>query len=94
MFEAALVNPDSLADVESFEGDSGTAQLENILSADVDAYQMRTGSDDFEILRTRPRSGTRNRDFLWLSDEEMEELFPKLAARFSRQSDGNEAGCG
>jgi Protein of unknown function (DUF4240) len=92
VFEAALVNPDSLADLESFDGDGATAQLESILSVDVDAYQMRIGSDDFEILRTRPRSGTRNRDFLRLSEEEMRELFPKLAAKVSRQRDGNEVG--
>lgn len=88
VFEAALVNPDSLADLESFEGGSATAQLESILSVDVDAYLMRTGSDDFEILRMRPRSGTKNSDFLGLSEDRMKELFPKLAARFSRQRDG------
>jgi hypothetical protein len=95
VFEAALANPDSLAELESFEGGGEAVQLEAILSADVDAYQMRTGSDDwrdFEFLRTRPQSGTRNRDFLRLSDEEMRELFPKLAARFSREPDGHEIG--
>jgi len=92
VFEAALADPDSLANLERFDGDSGEVQLENILAVDVDAYMARTGSEDFEILRTRPRSGTRNSDFLMFSDEEMRELYPKLAARFPGYSAREKAG--
>jgi len=92
VFEAALAEPDSLAELENIEGTGEVPQLEAILSVDVDAFQQRTGLDDFEVLRKRPRSGTRNRDFLRLSDNERREFFPKLAAKFSGPHHASDTG--
>ena len=82
VFEAVLAEPDSMAELDCIPHDPRSARLEEMLGVVADAYQHRTGSEDFEILRTRPLHGTRNLDFLRLSEKEELELFPKLAARF------------
>ena len=84
VFEGVLADPDSMAELDCIPQDRRSARLEEMLAVDAHAYEQRIGSDDIEILRSRPRHGTRNLEFLRLSEKEELELFPKLAARFSK----------
>jgi hypothetical protein len=84
VFEAVVADPDSMADLDCIPHDPRSARLEEMLGVDADAYRQRTGTDDIEILRSRPLHRTRNCDFLRLSEKEELELFPKLAARFPK----------
>ena len=85
VFEAVLADPDSMAELDCIPHDRRSARLEEMLGVDADAYRQRTGADNIEILRSHPLHGTRNLDFLRLSEKEELELFPKLAARFSKR---------
>ncbi len=91
VFEAALTDPDSLADLETFDGDEGYPRLEPMLSVDSSAYCRRIGGDryDFEALQRyealRPRRTPpvlKNPELLHTADHDVARLFPKLAARF------------
>jgi hypothetical protein len=85
VFETVLADPDSMAELDCIPSDPRAARLEEMLAVDAYAYEQRTGSEDIEILRSRPLHGTRNLDFLRLSEKEELELFPKLAARFTKR---------
>jgi len=91
VFDGALTDPDSLAGLESFDGDEGYPRLERMLSVDRSAYCKRIGGDcyDFEALQRfealsprRPLPVLKNRELLRTSDRDAAGLFPKLAARF------------
>jgi hypothetical protein len=88
VFEAALVDPDSLAELGSFDGDP---RLEEMLGVDVEAYRKRLGQDphDMDAIQQyhalRPRRvhpALQSPELLEVSDEDALKLYPKLAARF------------
>jgi hypothetical protein len=94
VFEAALADPDSLAELEleRFDGDYGRdPRMEAILYVDTGAFCRRAGRDahDFETRQRyealRPpwsRPALKNEELLKVSDDDANRLFPKLAARF------------
>jgi hypothetical protein len=88
VFEAALVDPDSLAEAGRFDGDP---RLEKMLYADTHAYLKRLGRDPYDIEAIQQYHALRPRrvhpalqspELLEVSDEEALQLYPKLAARF------------
>jgi hypothetical protein len=88
-FEAALANPDSLAELKNFDGTEGQPRLEKMAYVDKDAYLKRAGSDDFEtvcnyeaLLPKRVHPTLKNRDLTNTSYEQAKALLPRLAARF------------
>jgi hypothetical protein len=90
VFEAALAEPDSLAELE-LERFDGEPRLEAILYVGIDAFCRRLGRDqcDFEA-RQRYEAlqppwihpALQHEELLKVSDEDAKKLFPKLAARF------------
>lgn len=93
VFEAALVEPDSMVELESFDGSGEYPRLEKMLSVDADAFLKRSGRGvhDFEALERYealcPKLSPqvlRNEELMDLSEEGEKALFPKLAARFPR----------
>ena len=84
IFETVLADPDSMADLNCISQDRRSARLEKMLGVAEDAYRQRLRSDDIDIPQISPLHGTRNLEFLRLSEKEELELFPKLAARFSK----------
>lgn len=91
-FEAALAEPDSLADLDSFDGDEGACPtLFYFGSAAPHAFCKRSTGDEHDsdaLMRFKALCGVRkcpplkNKELVNASDEEAREMFPKLAARF------------
>ena len=91
VFEAALADPDSLAGVESFDGEEGSPTLFYLIAVDQKAFCKRmAGDEDDEAARSRfeelfplrEHPEIRNEELINTSDEDARALFPKLAARF------------
>ena len=91
IFEAALADPDSLANLKSFEGKSGYPILERMNYVDKEAFCLRLGGsthdfatvEKYELVfpvRKHPR--LKNEELVNTSDEDAKTLLPKLAARF------------
>ena len=94
VFETALADPDSLAELEleRFDGDHARdPRMEAILYVDTSAFCRRAGRDDHDF-ETRQRyeasqppwshPALKNEELLKVSDDDASRLFPKLAARF------------
>src|SRR5262249_22819554 len=92
-FEAALVEPDSLADLERerFDGDDGYPLLFYLGGAPSRAFCKKASGDErnmeahkrFEaLLPEREYPDLRNRDLISGDEEEARAMFPRLAARF------------
>jgi len=85
VFEAALADPDSLADLITSDIIWGDAELdcEDLGYAASEAYQEKTGQempfDEADYLPSEP-AGVK-----W-EEEDLDELFPKIAARMSSDS--------
>jgi hypothetical protein len=88
VFDAALVDPDSLAELAHFDADP---RLEAMLYADSHAYLKRLGRDrnDHEAIKQyqalqppRTDAELQRPELLDASDEDAAKLYPKLAARF------------
>lgn len=91
VFETALVNPDSLAALQSFDGTDGYPELFRMFGVDVHAYRKRNGRGlpDVELLdryqaicNELPRQVLKNEELMAVSDQDARVLFPKLAAKF------------
>ena len=92
-FEGALVDPDSLADLESFAGDDDLPLLFYFGSVAPDAFAKRTtgdpddceANDRFHELCALPDYPPLKRpELIDISDEQAKAMFPKLAARFPK----------
>jgi Protein of unknown function (DUF4240) len=92
-FESALADPDSLADLDSFDGDDGYPTLFYFGSAAPDAFGKRFAGDArdfdarmrFEALCPVPEYPPLKREELMsASEDEARAMFPKLAVRFPR----------
>ena len=90
-FESALVDPDSLADLDSFDGDYGRPTLFYFSSVATRAFCKRaTGHEDdfdaqsrFEALCSLPKyPPLKSEELISASDDKARAIFPKLAARF------------
>ncbi|MFI4860069.1 MAG: DUF4240 domain-containing protein [Phycisphaerales bacterium JB063] len=77
VFEKALADPDSLAELEDLEEDATDG--EDILAAAYDAYQSATGEDLPITKRAYPELGE---DWDFDDDDEMKSRYPKLFAKF------------
>jgi hypothetical protein len=94
-FESALADPDSLADLDSFDGDERAyPTLFYFGSAAASAFCKRsTGDkDDFDacmrfqqLCSVRKYPPLKKRDLLNVSDEQAREMFPELAARIPKR---------
>jgi hypothetical protein len=94
VFEAALADPDSLAELEleRFDGDyDRDPRMEAILYVDTGAFCRRAGRDRYDSeARQRYEAlqppwsppALKNEELLKVSDDDAKKLFPKLAARF------------
>jgi hypothetical protein len=92
-FESALVDPDSLADLQSFDGDDGLPLLFYFGSVAPDAFGKRTtgdpddldANDRFHALCSLPEyPPLKRRELIDASEEQAKAMFPKLAARFPK----------
>jgi hypothetical protein len=91
-FESTLADPDSLADLDSFDGDEDACPtLFYFGSAAPSAFCKRsTGDEDdhdarmkfHQLCSGREYPPLKNKDLLNLSDEQASAMFPKLATRF------------
>jgi hypothetical protein len=88
-FESALAEPDSLAQLPSFEGTDGYPRLEKMLYVDKNAFLKRAGSHDFEtvcryeqLLPRRQHPALKSRELIHMSYEQAKGHLPQLAARF------------
>ena len=88
VFEAALVDPDSLAELGSVDGDP---RLEQMLYVASGAYLKRIGRDQYDLQGIeqfwasqprRVRPALQSPELLRTSDEDALKLYPRLAARF------------
>jgi len=93
-YEAALSDPDSMADLERYEGDHGLPLLFYMGSVAVDAFCKRVAGDPkdpnalrgFKELRSvKKHPSLKNRELINKSDEEAEVMFPRLAAKFPKK---------
>lgn len=87
VFERALENPDSLADLSDFCGDDGDASLGSLASVAFRAYETKTGRKDFwEQLPDFPPYVLKNEEAWDGKPETLEKIVPRLYAKFgSRQ---------
>lgn len=92
-FESALADPDSLADLESFDGDHGYPTLFYLGSVASRAYCKRVSGDerDFDAgmwferkCRVREYPPLKNEELISADDEEARAMFPRLSARFGK----------
>jgi hypothetical protein len=88
-FESALADTDSLAGLESFDGEYGVPRLERMLYAPAKAFLRRVGGDDiaarerFEsLLPPGQHPPLRNQELVNTRVEDARVFLPKLAARF------------
>jgi len=88
VFEAALVDPDSLAELGTFDGDP---RLEKMLYVEIGAYCKRLGRDRYDfhaiqqyeaLQRRRTHPALQSPELVRASDEDALKLYPKLASRF------------
>jgi hypothetical protein len=96
-FESALDDPDSLADLENFDGDDGDGDptLFYFGSVAPHAFCKRSTGDErdsdalmrFQALcPLRKYPSLKNEELINSSDQQARAMFPKLAARFPRPS--------
>ncbi len=80
VYEDALKNPESLADIITDE-ESGEVEFENFLYVANEAYRVCTGKEDFyDKAESTPYPEI---ELTWNEDsEELEVMFPKLAEKF------------
>jgi hypothetical protein len=93
-FESALLDPDSLADLQNFEGDDGRPTLFYFGSIAPRAFCKRASGDEndfdaqtrFESLCSLPEyPPLKNEQLINASDDETRTTLPTLAARFPVQ---------
>ena len=91
VFESALADPDSLADLDSFDGEEGYPTLFYFGSAARRAFCKRSTDDEndfdagmrFEALcPMRKYPPLKNEELISVSEDEARAMFPRLAARF------------
>ena len=83
VFERALVNPDSLAELQSFEGNDELPELEKMLYVARFAYQKKTGRDEIEKVLPPYTRSTLKRPEIWDGQKSsIPPLLPNLAQRF------------
>lgn len=80
VFEGALAEPDNLADLLGEDIDWGDAQLEceDVAYAAMQAYEEKTGR---ELVTTYPANESPEPVGKRWKDEELDDLFPKIAAK-------------
>lgn len=80
VYETALKNPESLADIISDE-EAGEADFEDFLYIAYDAYTAHTGKEDFfDVVERADRPEV---ELTWNEDEEeLEKMFPGLVEKF------------
>jgi len=92
-FESALVDPDSLADLDSFDGDDGYPTLFYLGSVTSRAFCKLSAGDEqdfdasmrFEALcPVRKYPPLERENLISASDDEARAMFPRLAARFPK----------
>ena len=92
-FESALADPDSLADLESFDGDDGFPLLFYFGSIAPHAFSKRTTADAndheaimrFHALYSMPAYPALKRsELIDASEEQARAMFPRLTARFGQ----------
>jgi hypothetical protein len=90
-FESALADPDSLADLENFEGDYGYPILFCLGSVARQAFCKRVAGDpdDFDaiqkfeaLLPRRTHPGLKNEELVNTSYDDAKAVLPRLAAKF------------
>jgi len=90
-FETALDDPDSLAQLNDFDGDP---RLEEMFYVDSGAYCKRVGRDRYDSEARQQyealqppyvHPALQREELIRASDEDAMKLFPKLAARFPRR---------
>jgi hypothetical protein len=95
VFEAALNEPDSMADLDRkrFDGDDGCPDLFYMGSAACKAFSIKiAGNEDDSTAGNRFRAlchfpkhpPLKNKELIKASDEEAKAMFPKLASRFPK----------
>ena len=84
VYERALADPDSLADLQSFDGEDGVARLDSMAASASRAYQAKTGRKDFgERLEKVSPPVLRSKD-AWNGEAEMlKEVVPRLCVKFA-----------
>jgi hypothetical protein len=92
-FESALADPDSLADLESFDGDDGFPLLFYFGSVAPHAFSKQTTGDNndnnavmlFHALCSIPAyPPLKRRELIDASEEQARAMFPRLTARFGQ----------
>lgn len=91
-FEAAIRNPDSLADIEVFGGNYGYPLLMGMSSASMRAFCKRAGpcADEFatcerfeRMISTGSHPSLKNESLIQATEQEAKLMFPRLATKFS-----------
>lgn len=85
IFEATLVNPDSLSTADVSPGPDGVYKLEELMYVAGEAWAEKTGSDyaSFPGFRAVPLRIEPLKDDFDFSDKNLSEHFPKLWKRFA-----------
>ena len=87
VYDFALDNPDTLADVEPINGDYGTARLFHMLYAPTKAYREKIGDDIADLPTDYTKPVLLNENVLELDEVKLKEMFPKLYAKYRPVSD-------
>ncbi len=82
VFEAALANPDSLADL-----DAADVELEDFLYVASEAYEDRTGDEIRDEAYLQPPLAELRQTFDFENDDEMKTRYPKLWTKLMSYSD-------
>ena len=84
VYERALADPDSLADLERYDGEDGeNARLEGILYVADKAYKAKTGGQDLgDLLKTLPPPVLKNKNVWDGKSETLRQIVPRLCAKF------------
>jgi hypothetical protein len=91
VFEAALADPDSLALLDNFDGDSGYPILFHLNYVDKEAFSLKVAGKacDFDaeerfesLFPLRKHPAIKNQELVNTSDDDAKKLMPKLATRF------------
>lgn len=89
VYYKALVDPDFLADIEDFDGDSGLARLAGLSSVPFKAYHAKTTETNFwDQLPVLPPPELRNVEVWDGETDSLERVVPRLFHRFDRKGFG------
>ena len=84
VFDRALVDPDSLADLDSFDGDDGVACLDSMAAVPSVAYRAKTGRRNFgELLAKVPSPVLKHKDEWDGKPESLKHIVPRLHGRMN-----------